>query len=131
VTFIPKGAIMRIKDLDWKGDTVWPPEWWPPEHADMIGENGVLKKVGIQDIKHRYIQVEIETPKGSFWGVIMLENPGNLEILYQKLNDSIGRPLKQIGDQEINLFPSLQKRGMKQIRLCHTPRNMRPEANKK
>ena len=105
---------MRIKDLDWRGEAVWPPEWWPPGHDVIIDKKGVLKKVGIQDIEHRYIQVEIEIPKGPLWGVILLEDSGQLDILYQKLKENTGRPLTEIGNLEIDL-QSLRKYGPKQV----------------
>lgn len=104
---------MRIRDLAWRGEAVWPPEWWPIEHSVIIAKNSVLKKVSIQDIVHRYIQVEIETSKGPLWGVILLEDPGHLEILYQKLKENIGRPLPEIENLEIDLFPSSRKYGPK------------------
>jgi hypothetical protein len=122
---------MRIRDLVWRGVAVWPPEWWPPKHAVMIDINSVLKEVGIQDIRHRYIRVEIETPQGPLWGGILLENPGHLDILYQKLKENIGRPLTEIGDQEIDMFPSVRKRGPKQVRPYQAPPNMRRESNTK
>jgi len=121
---------MRIRDLDWRGEAVWPPEWWPPERAVIIGKNGVLKEVGIQDIVHQYIQVEIETPKGPLWGVILIE-PGHLQILYQKLKENIGRTLTEIGDLEIDLFSSLRKRGPKQVCPHRRPTNARRVSNKK
>jgi hypothetical protein len=107
---------MRISDLNWRGEVVWPPEWWPPERAVMIGKNGVLKAVSIQDIVHQYMHVEIETLKGPLWGVILLEDPGHLEVLCHKLKENIGKPLTEIGNMEINLSPLPQKRGQKQAR---------------
>jgi len=101
---------MRIRDLAWRGDVVWPPEWWPAEPDFIISKNGVLKKVSIQDIENRYLQVEIETAKGPSWGVILLEDPDHLEILYQKLKENLYRPVTEIGDLEMDL-KSLQKYG--------------------
>lgn len=122
---------MRIRDLNWRGEPVWPPEWWPPEHDALIGKNGVLKKVGIQKIGRQYIQIEIEIPTGPLWGAILLEDYAHLEILYQKLKDNLGRPLAEIGNLEIELFPPLPKRGLKQVRPPSTPRNLRRVSHKK
>ncbi len=123
---------MRIRNLEWRGVAVWPPEWWPPEHNALIEENAVLREVRIQDSTvHKFIQVEIETPKGPFWGVILVEKPGQLQILNQKLKENIGSPLTEIGDLEIDLFPSLRKRGPMQVRPYRTARNIRQVSNKK
>ncbi len=106
---------MRIRELRWRDDSVWPPEWWPPEHAVKVHKNGVLKKVGIQEILHPYIHVEIETHKGPLWGVILLEDHHNLKTLCHKLKENIGKTLSEIEDLEIDfnksrrrLSPSLQ-----------------------
>jgi hypothetical protein len=112
---------MRIRDLDWRGEAVWPPEWWPPERAVMIGKNCVLKAVSIQDIVHQYIHVEIETLNGPLWGVIVLEDPGHLEVLCHKLKENIGKSLTEIGNMEINLSLPPRKRGQKQARPHRKP----------
>jgi hypothetical protein len=127
----PKGVIMRIRDLNWKGEAVWPPEWWPPDRAVISSKNGLLKEVGIQDSGRQYIQVEIETPKGPLWGVILLEDPGHIQILCQKLKENMGRTVTEIGELEIDLSLSLWKRGPKQVRPHRTPTKARMVSNKK
>ena len=128
---IPKGAIMRIRDLGWRGEAVWPPEWWPPEDVVIITKNGLLKEVGIQNIGRQYIQVKIETPKGPFWGVILLEEPGHLQILCQKLKENIGKTVTEIGELEIDQFLSFWKRSPKQARPHRTPAKAGLVSNKK
>jgi hypothetical protein len=36
-------------------------------------------------------------------GIIMLEDPVHLQIVYDKLRENIGKSLKEIGDMEIDL----------------------------
>ena len=100
---------MRIRELRWRDDSVWPPEWWPPEHTVMVNKKGVLKKVGIQEILHPYIHVEIETRKGLLWGVILFEDHHNLETLCHKLKENIGKTLAEIGELEIDFSRSRRK----------------------
>jgi hypothetical protein len=121
---------MRIRDLHWRGDVVWPPEWWPPETDVLLNKDAMLKNVVIQDMGHRYIQVEIETSKWPLYGVILLENPGHLDTLYQKLKENIGKPVTEIGSLEIDL-PSLRKYGPKQVRPYRRLRNMEGVLDKK
>ena len=100
---------MRIRELRWRDDFVWFPVGWPPEHDAMVDKNGVLKKVGIQEILHPYIHVEIETHKGLLWGVILFEDHHNLETLCHKLKENIGKTLAEIGELEIDFSRSRRK----------------------
>ncbi len=37
-------------------------------------------------------------------GIIILEDPGHLEIISNKLKENVGEPLKEVGDLKIDSF---------------------------
>ena len=49
-------------------------------------------------------------------GIMVLEDPALLEVVYGKLKQHVGRPLTEIGDLEISLLPPMPKRGPRQVR---------------
>jgi hypothetical protein len=93
---------MRIRDLKWRGLSIWPPEW---AFADQgVGESGVLTRVELrQDQDPEFIFIEAEHAGYTLKGIALLEDPTHLEFLYGRLKDNIGRLLAEIGDLEINL----------------------------
>jgi len=106
---------MRIRDLQWKGIPVWPPEWWISD--EKAGEAGDLKNVQLRyDQTPPCIAVVASHLDVSRNGVILLEDLIDLEILYQKLKDNLGRPLAEIGDLDIDFSLALPKQGPKQAR---------------
>jgi hypothetical protein len=107
--------MMQIRSLKWKEIPMWPPEWWFTDRE--LGEAGVLEDVRLRDdLKPKLISILASYHGHSRKGVIVLDDPLHLEVLYHKLKENIGRPLTEIGDLEIDLLPSLQKRGPKQVR---------------
>jgi hypothetical protein len=106
---------MQIRSLQWKGIPMWPPEWWISDQG--AGEEGVLAEV--QYLHYRTpacLYVAADHHGEIRKGVIILESPAHLEVLYCKLLENLGRPLTEIGDLEIELFPPLTKRGPKPVK---------------
>jgi hypothetical protein len=106
---------MRIRDLQWKGVSMWPPEWWVSDEG--AGEEGFLKSVQFRnDQILQCISVVASHLGNNRNGIIILEDPTHLETLCQKLKENIGKPLKEIGDLNIDFFLSIPKKGQKQVR---------------
>jgi hypothetical protein len=110
---------MLIRELQWRGVPSWPPEF--ATSSQIFGEEAILRDVLLRnDQKIKLISVTAEHHGSEKKGIIMLENPVHLEILYQKLKENIGKPLREIGDLEIDFCPSIQKKGPKQVRTQTT-----------
>jgi hypothetical protein len=114
-------VIMQIRSLQWRGIPVWPPEWWISDQE--TGEEGILEEVRLHmNRTPALINIVANHLGDSRNGIIILEGSVQLDILYHKLKENIGRPLKEIGDLEIDLSTPLQKRGQKQARPHRAPR---------
>ncbi len=112
---------MQIRSLNWRGIPVWPPEWMISDQG--LGEEGTLEDVRLRkDLMPGFIGVTANYLDDSRFGVIMLEDPARLKILYRKLKSNLGRSLMEIGDLEIDFTPSPANYGLKQARP-------RPSAN--
>jgi hypothetical protein len=111
---------MRIRDLQWKRMSMWPPEWGFSDEG--AGEDGFLKNVRFHnDQTPQCISVVASHLGEDRNGIIILEDPAHLEILCQKLKENIGRPLKEIGDLNLDFFLLIPKKGQKQcVRKLHT-----------
>jgi hypothetical protein len=108
-------AAMQIRSLLWKDISMWPPEWWISDCE--AGEDGVLAEVQfLHHLTPACLYVAANHLGDIRKGIIVLESPAHLEVLYRKLLENIGRPLREIGDLEIELFPPLPKLGQKQAR---------------
>ena len=106
---------MRIRDLQWKGLSMWPPEWGFSDEG--AGEDGFLKNVQFRnDQTPACISIIASHLGDDRNGIIILEDTAHLETLCQKLKENIGRPLKEIGDLNIAFFLSIPKMGQKQVR---------------
>jgi hypothetical protein len=106
---------MRIRDLQWKGLSVWPPQWWVSD--EEAGEEGILKTVQLRDDQIPACILVVASHSGNDRnGVIILENPLHLAILCHKLKENLGRPLKEIGDLKVDPFLSILKKGPKKVR---------------
>jgi hypothetical protein len=111
---------MRIQDLKWKDVPMWPPEWWITDQGS--GEEGLLEVVSLRkDKTPAYIYMVADHLGAQRGGIIILENPAHLDILYRKLKDNIGKPLREIGDLEIDFGLSVLKKGPKQVRHRKAP----------
>jgi hypothetical protein len=94
---------------------MWPPEWGISDQG--IGEEGVLEEVHLRtDLNPKLISVVANHLGDIRKGIIVLEDAALLEVVYGKLKQQVGRPLREIGDVEINLLPSPEKRGPRQAR---------------
>ena len=104
---------MKIRSLKWREVPLWPPKWMFADEG--VGEEGVLEDVQIRiDWKPGLIFVAVNHLGDRRKGMIIMEDPAHLKVLYCKLEESIGKPLTEVGDLEIDLPPSPQKRGQKQ-----------------
>jgi hypothetical protein len=112
---------MQIRSLRWKGFPMWPPEWMISDQGR--GEEGVLEEVYLRkDLKPKLISVVANHLGDIRQGIMVLEDPAHLEVVFGKLKQHIGRPLTEIGDLEISLLPPMEKRGPKQARPPSPPR---------
>jgi hypothetical protein len=111
---------MRIRDLQWKGIPAWPPEWWTTDQGG--GEDGFLETVNIRkDPRLSCISMVVNHFGSERRGIMILDDPAHLYILYRKLKENIGKQLGEIGDLEIDFGPSIPKKGFKQVRPQTTP----------
>jgi hypothetical protein len=106
---------MQIRTLKWRGLSMWPPEWTIMDQG--VGEAGVLEEVHLrQDLNPKLISVVANHLGELRKGILVLEDPALLEVVYAKLKQHVGRPLTEIGDLEINLLPPMPKRSLRQVR---------------
>ena len=113
---------MQIRGLTWKKMPMWPPEWGISDPG--IGEEGVLANVHLRnDLTPACIFVVANYLGDIRKGIIILEDLAPLGLLYHKLKENVGEPLTEIGDLEIDYYPSLRKSGQKQAQPHRTPLN--------
>ena len=94
---------------------MWPPEWGISDQG--LGEAGVLEAVHLRmDLSPKLINVAARHSGDVRQGVMVLEEPALLMVLYAKLKQHVGRPLTEIGDLELRLTPPMSKRGPRQVR---------------
>jgi hypothetical protein len=106
---------MQIRSLKWKGLAMWPPEWMVSDQG--VGEEGLLQEVYLRsDLNPQLISVVANHLGDIRRGIMVLEDPSHLNIVYDMLKQHIGRPLTEIGNVEITLSPLMQKRGPRQVR---------------
>ena len=95
---------------------MWPPEWTISDQG--LGEAGVLEEVHLRkDLNPKLISVAARHLEEVRKGIMVLEDPALLEVVYAKLKQHIGRPLTEIGDLEISHLPPMLKRSLRQVRL--------------
>ncbi len=103
---------MRVRDLQWKGLPVWPPEWVELPESHGGGEEGRLLGVRLRRLSHsEFLSLEVGDPGNSRLGVILLEEPAAFQALLDKLKENIGRPLAEIGNLEMEAKPGKQRKG--------------------
>ena len=101
---------------------MWPPEWTISDQG--LGEAGVLEEVHLRnDSNPKLIRVVAKHLGDIRQGIMVLEDPALLEVVYGKLKQHVGRPLTEIGNLEIQVFPSMRKRGPRQVRPLSPPRH--------
>ena len=106
---------MQIRTLEWRGLSMWPPEWTILDQG--LGEAGVLEEVHLRkDLNPNLISVVANHLGDIRKGIMVLEDPALLEVVYGKLKQHIGRPLTEIGDLEISPLPPMPKRSLRQVR---------------
>ena len=89
---------------------MWPPEWGISNHG--VGEEGVLANVQLRNDLTPACIFAVANYLGDIRkGIIILEELAPLGLLYHKLKQNIGKPLTEIGDLEIDFYPSLCKSG--------------------
>ena len=121
---------MKIQDLKWKGLPMWPPEWTTSDHH--AGEEGVLEDVKLRhELSIRLISIEVNHLGDCRKGIIIIEDPAHLELVFNTLQKNLGRPLTEIGSLEIDFTLPPQKYGLKQAAPKSTVRNKKRIANTK
>jgi hypothetical protein len=106
---------MQIRTLEWRGLSMWPPEWAVSDQG--LGEAGVLEAVHLRnDLTPKLINVVARHLGDLRHGIMVLEDPALLQVVYGKLKQHLGRTLSEIGDLEISHLPPMPKRGLKQVR---------------
>ena len=109
---------------------MWPPEWSMSDH--QVGEEGVLEGVELHhELSTMIISLEVNHLGDYRKGIIILEDPAHLELVFDKLRENLGRPLTEIGNLEIDFTPKPQKYGLKQARTKSTARNIKRVVNTK
>jgi hypothetical protein len=99
---------------------MWPPEWGISDHG--VGEEGALVNVQLRnDLTPACIFVVANYLGDIRKGIIILEDLAYLGLLYHKLKEHIGKPLTEIGDLEIDFYPSLRKSVPKPAQPHHRP----------
>jgi hypothetical protein len=112
---------MQIRTLKWRGLPMWPPEWTISDQG--FGEAGVLEEVHLRhDLNPKLISVVANHLGDVRKGIMVLEDPALLEVVYGMLKQHVGRPLTEIGDLEISLLPPMAKCGPRQVRPPSPPR---------
>jgi hypothetical protein len=106
---------MRIRDLQWSGISAWPPQWWTTGQSN--DEEGRLEAVYLSHDKMPFcISVDANHLGAEKRGIIILDDPADLYILYLKLKENIGKTLTEIGDLEIYFDPLVPRMGPKRVR---------------
>jgi len=106
---------MQIRNLKWRGLSMWPPEWTISDQG--LGEAGVLAEVYLRrDLKPDLIFVVVNHWGDIRKGIMVLEDPALLKLVYSTLKQHVGQPLTDIGDLEISHVPPLPKHGPRQVR---------------
>ncbi len=88
---------MLIKNLKWKGLSVWPPQW--ADDCPNVLEHGLLKGVEILPLTD-LIKIDATFAENTVSGII-LTNEDYQRSLYHKLKENIGRPLHEVANMEI------------------------------
>ena len=106
---------MQIRTLMWRGLSMWPPEWMISDQG--LGEAGILEEVYLRrDLKPKLIMVVVNHWGDIRKGIMVLEDPALLEVVYNKLKQHVGRLLTDIGNLEIHHVPPMPKRRPRQMR---------------
>ncbi len=91
---------MKIRELTWKGLQMWPPEWFISDQG--AGDDGILADVRVyHGLSPILLRIEANYLGDTRKGIILLEDPGCLDLVYSKLKENIGRPLSDIGNLEV------------------------------
>jgi hypothetical protein len=109
---------------------MWPPEWSMSDH--QVGEEGVLEGVKLRhELSKEIVSIEANHMGDQRRGIIILEDPAHLELVFEKLRENLGRPLTEVGNLEIDFTPAPQKYGLKQVRPTSTAMSINRVVNKK
>ena len=98
----------------------------------QVGEAGVLEEVELRrELSTRLISIEANHLGDCRKGIMVLEDPAHLQLVFEKLRENLGRPLAEIGNLEIDFTPAPQRYGLKPARPISTAGNMHRVVNKK
>ena len=96
---------MRIRDLKFRGNFLWPPnQWGGHEPTNQVDENSIILRKAQLFQRPDRISITCEFAVGdNRTTIIFLEPIEHLKALYEKINCNKGRTLREIGDLEIDL----------------------------
>jgi hypothetical protein len=102
---------MRLREKLWRGSPVWPPPAWTGSCGAgdnfSTGESGILRRVHLYKSpppfppQEAYLTITAEF-QGQLRSGLIFESPEHLESLYFMLKKYVGRPLRDLGDLEID-----------------------------
>ena len=102
---------MRLREKLWRGSPVWPPPSWTGSCGAgdnfSTGESGILRRVHLYKSpppfppQEAYLTITAEF-QGQLRSGLIFESPEHLESLYFMLKKYVGRPLREVGDLEID-----------------------------
>ncbi len=96
---------MQIRDLKWRTLPMWPPEWFISYQG--AEDAGVLEDVQYRkDIAPELIIIVANYEGESRKGIVMLEDPTQLKLLFHQIKENIGKTLREIGGLEIAFISS-------------------------
>jgi hypothetical protein len=115
-----RGIVMRIRDIKWEDVPMWPPQWWTTVQGN--DEEGLLEDVYLSKDKMPFcLSVDANHLGAEKRGIIIMDDPAHLYILYLKLKENIGKSLTEIGDLEIDFESYVPRMGPKQVRPQTAP----------
>jgi hypothetical protein len=83
---------MKIRDLKWKSLPMWPPQWSVSD--EQAGEERVLEDVKLSNqLSTRLISIEANPLDDYRKGIMILEDPAHLKLVFEKLRENLGKPL--------------------------------------
>jgi len=89
---------MKIKELQWNGLLIWPPQW--TEECPEVIQQGLLKDVTILPLTD-LIKIDATYVQTIISGLIFTREDYQMS-LYSKLKESIGKTLDEVANMEIN-----------------------------
>lgn len=104
---------LKLRDhplMSYRGASNWPPVWvqnTPGGVKTLKGEIGVLKYVFMRQGPADKCYLTLEHQNQSFVGALNFDDPSFCERICRLLQSNVGRPIKQIGNLDIDIVDSV------------------------